>query len=53
MESSRPGESSQTIYHSLASEKVSRLIGLLDELYGAPECDALDGPDERKARTTS
>ncbi len=44
---------SQTIYHSLASEKVSRLIGLLDELYGAPECDAPEESAKRKARTTS
>jgi len=32
----------QTIHYSLASEKVSRLIGLLDELYCAPGCDAPD-----------
>jgi len=29
----------QTIHYSLASEKVSRLIGLLDELYCTPACD--------------
>ena len=29
---------SQTIHYSLASEKVSRLIGLLHELYCAPAC---------------
>ncbi len=37
----------QTIYCSLASEKVSRLIGLLDELYCAPGESA-----KQKARTT-
>lgn len=31
---------SQTIYYSLASDKVARLIGLLYQLYCAPECDA-------------
>ena len=39
---------SQTIYYSLASDKVARLIGLLYELYCAPDCE----PDEdsRKSR---
>jgi ArsR family transcriptional regulator, virulence genes transcriptional regulator len=36
---------SQTIFYSLASEKVSRLIGLLDQLYCAPQCDK---PEKRK-----
>jgi DNA-binding transcriptional ArsR family regulator len=39
----------QTIHYSLASEKVARLIGLLDELYCAPSSDA---PDESAGRTT-
>jgi len=29
---------SQTIYYSLASDRVTRLIGLLYELYCAPDC---------------
>ena len=33
---------SQTIHYSLASEKVSRLIGLLYELYCAPACADAD-----------
>jgi hypothetical protein len=33
---------SQTIHYSLASEKVSRLIGLLYELYCAPACADVD-----------
>ncbi len=44
---------SQTIHYSLASEKVSRLIGLLDELYCAPACDAPNGSAKRMTRTTS
>ncbi len=36
---------SQTIYYSLASEKVARLIGLLDELYCAPACVNRDATD--------
>ena len=39
---------SQTIYYSLASEEVSRLIGLLDELYSAPACDASNTTAKRK-----
>ena len=31
---------SQTIYYSLASDKVARLIGVLYQLYCAPNCDA-------------
>ena len=37
---------SQTIYYSLASEKVARLIGLLEKLYCAPE----DGDPETGKR---
>jgi DNA-binding transcriptional ArsR family regulator len=37
---------SQTIYYSLASEKVARLIGLRDKLYCAPE----DGDPETGKR---
>ena len=33
---------SQTIHYTLASEKVSRLIGLLYELYCAPACADAD-----------
>ena len=32
----------QTIHYSLASDKVSRLIGLLEELYCAPPHEAAD-----------
>ncbi|MEK4032847.1 metalloregulator ArsR/SmtB family transcription factor [Methylocystis sp. IM3] len=38
---------SQTIYYSLANENVSRIIGLLYELFCAGECDA---PPQRKPR---
>ena len=44
---------SQTIHYSLASEKVSRLIGLLYELYCAPACadaDATSTGAERRRR---
>ncbi len=44
---------SQTIYYSLASDKVSRLIGLLDELYCAPSRDAPDESAKPKTRKTS
>ncbi len=44
---------SQTIHYSLASEKVSRLINLLDELYCAPACDAPGQSAKRKTRTNS
>ena len=37
---------SQTIYYSLASRKVARLMGLLYELYCAPACDLPDATDE-------
>ncbi|MFI5011139.1 MAG: ArsR/SmtB family transcription factor [Hyphomicrobiales bacterium] len=42
---------SQTIYYSLASSRVTRLIGLLYELYCAPECDA-DRPAKRRRKTS-
>jgi DNA-binding transcriptional ArsR family regulator len=42
---------SQTIYYSLASQKVSRLIGLLYQLYCAPSCDdEADGLRNAKGR---
>ena len=42
---------SQTIYYSLSSKPVTRLIGLLYELYCAPQCDeALPRKIRRKAR---
>lgn len=43
---------SQTIYYSLSSEPVTRLIGLLYELYCAPGCDAKTQPAKmrRKAK---
>lgn len=41
---------SQTIYYSLASNKVARLIGLLYELYCAPDRDAKDGARENKKK---
>jgi ArsR family transcriptional regulator, virulence genes transcriptional regulator len=43
---------SQTIYYSLSSKRVARLIGLLYELYCAPGCDAetLPGKRRRKAK---
>ena len=43
----------QSIHYSLASEKVSRLIGLLDELYCAPACDTPDESAKPKTRKTS
>ncbi len=42
---------SQTIYYSLASEKVARLIGLLEMLYCAPECDVPANREPTKRRT--
>jgi DNA-binding transcriptional ArsR family regulator len=39
---------SQTIYYALASEKVSRLIGLLDELYCSSACNT--SKSERKKK---
>ena len=43
---------SQTIYYSLSSKPVTRLIGLLYELYCAPHCDREASPprDRRKAK---
>ncbi len=41
---------SQTIHYSLANENVSRVIGLLYELFCAGECDA--PPAAKKARET-
>ena len=37
----------QTIYYSLASKHVTRIIALLYELYCSPECDK---PSKRKGR---
>ena len=39
---------SQTIYYSLASDKVGRLIGLLYELYCAPGCESEEGSRKTK-----
>jgi len=43
---------SQTIYYSLSSKRVARLIGLLYELYCAPGCDVETPPVKmrRKAK---
>ena len=43
---------SQTIYYSLSSKPITRLIGLLYELYCAPRCDMEASPPKtrRKAR---
>jgi DNA-binding transcriptional ArsR family regulator len=41
---------SQTIYYSLASEKVFRLIRLLDQLYCAPECGDPETGNRAKRR---
>jgi DNA-binding transcriptional ArsR family regulator len=43
---------SQTIYYSLSSKPITRLIGLLYELYCAPGCDAETPPTKmrRKAK---
>jgi DNA-binding transcriptional ArsR family regulator len=38
---------SQTIYYSLASDRVTKLIGLLHELYCAPNCSAEPQPNSR------
>ncbi len=42
---------SQTIYYSLASEKVARLIGLLEKLYCAPEDSDPETGKRAKRRT--
>ena len=39
----------QTIYYSLASSRVTKLIGLLYELYCSPECEA-DQSEKRRRR---
>jgi DNA-binding transcriptional ArsR family regulator len=41
---------SQTIYYSLASERIARLIGLLYELYCAPG-EAAAAPAKRRRKT--
>ena len=43
---------SQTIYYSLSSKPITRLIGLLYELYCAPDCDVETPPTKmrRKAK---
>ena len=43
---------SQTIYYSLSSKPIARLIGLLYELYCAPRCDVEASPPKtrRKAK---
>ena len=43
---------SQTIYYSLSSEPVTRLIGLLYDLYCAPRCEGEASPHKirRKAK---
>ena len=43
---------SQTIYYSLSSKRITRLIGLLYELYCAPGCDSKSPPAKtrRKAK---
>ena len=43
----------QTVHYSLTSEKVSRLIGLLDELYCAPACDTPHESATPETRKTS
>jgi ArsR family transcriptional regulator, virulence genes transcriptional regulator len=44
---------SQTIYYSLSSKRVARLIGLLYELYCAPGCDAATAPAKMRRKATS
>ena len=41
---------SQTIYYSLSSEPIARLIGLLYELYCAPHCDVEAPPRKTRRR---
>jgi len=41
---------SQTIYYSLASDRATKLIGLLDELYCAPDCGAEPRTNKRGKR---
>lgn len=42
---------SQTIYYSLADENVSRIIGLLYEMFCAPHCGKQTKPRARKRRS--
>ena len=44
---------SQTIYYSLSSKRVARLIGLLYELYCAPGCDMETQPSKMRRKATS
>ena len=41
---------SQTIYYSLSSKPISRLIGLLYELYCAPNCDVEASPHKMRKK---
>ena len=41
---------SQTIYYSLSSEPISSLIGLLYELYCAPNCDVGASPHKMRRK---
>ncbi len=41
---------SQTIYYSLSSKPITRLIGLLYELYCAPHCDGEASPPKIRRR---
>ena len=41
---------SQTIYYSLSSKPISRLIGLLYELYCAPKCDVAASPHKMRRK---
>ena len=41
---------SQTIYYSLSSKPISRLIGLLYELYCAPYCDVEASPHKMRRK---
>jgi DNA-binding transcriptional ArsR family regulator len=41
---------SQTIYYSLSSKPITRLIGLLYELYCAPGCEAETPPAKMKRK---
>jgi len=43
---------SQTIHYSLASDRVTRLIGLLYELYCAPRCDEKPQARSRRRRVS-
>lgn len=42
---------SQTIYYSLASSRVTKLIGLLYELYCSPECDLSQPEKQRRSKS--